>query len=81
MFDPRLRHVFFMPVESESFFLAFPRRACGLVVMIVACQVMDPGSIPGERRFLFLPFGFEARRSEKLLCHAVLAQFGRAFDF
>lgn len=72
-----------MHVESESFFLAFPRRARGLVVMIVACQVMDPGSIPGERRFLFLflPFGFEARRSEKLLCHAVLAQFGRAFDF
>ena len=23
----------------------------GLVVMIVACQVMDPGSIPGERIF------------------------------
>jgi hypothetical protein len=23
----------------------------GLVVMIVACQVMDPGSIPGERMF------------------------------
>jgi hypothetical protein len=27
----------------------------GLVVMIVACQVMDPGSIPGER-IVFLPF-------------------------
>ena len=26
-------------------------RARGLVVMIVACQVMDPGSIPGERIF------------------------------
>ena len=25
----------------------------GLVVMIVACQVMDPGSIPGERSFFF----------------------------
>jgi hypothetical protein len=25
----------------------------GLVVMIVACQVMDPGSIPGERIFCF----------------------------
>ena len=25
--------------------------ARGLVVMIVACQVMDPGSIPGERIF------------------------------
>ena len=24
-------------------------RARGLVVMIVACQVIDPGSIPGER--------------------------------
>ena len=29
--------------------------ARGLVVMIVACQVMDPGSIPGERNF-FLCF-------------------------
>ena len=30
----------------------------GLVVMIVACQVMDPGSIPGERNFfLLLSFG------------------------
>lgn len=28
----------------------------GLVVMIVACQVMDPGSIPGERIFCFLLF-------------------------
>ena len=27
-------------------------RVRGLVVMIVACQVMDPGSIPGERIFL-----------------------------
>ena len=26
-------------------------RIRGLVVMIVACQVMDPGSIPGERMF------------------------------
>ena len=26
-------------------------RVRGLVVMIVACQVMDPGSIPGERTF------------------------------
>ena len=25
------------------------RSVRGLVVMIVACQVMDPGSIPGER--------------------------------
>ena len=29
----------------------FSNRARGLVVMIVACQVMDPGSIPGERTF------------------------------
>lgn len=29
------------------------RRVRGLVVMIVACQVMDPGSIPGERIYLF----------------------------
>ena len=27
------------------------KSARGLVVMIVACQVMDPGSIPGERIF------------------------------
>jgi hypothetical protein len=27
-------------------------RVRGLVVMIVACQVMDPGSIPGERIFV-----------------------------
>jgi hypothetical protein len=25
--------------------------------MIVACQVMDPGSIPGERNYPFLVFG------------------------
>jgi hypothetical protein len=29
-------------------------RVRGLVVMIVACQVMDPGSIPGERIFFFI---------------------------
>ena len=29
-------------------------RVRGLVVMIVACQVMDPGSIPGERIFVFV---------------------------
>jgi hypothetical protein len=29
----------------------FSSSARGLVVMIVACQVMDPGSIPGERNF------------------------------
>jgi hypothetical protein len=27
-------------------------RVRGLVVMIVACQVKDPGSIPGERIFV-----------------------------
>ena len=36
--------------HTASFF--YP-RARGLVVMIVACQVMDPGSIPGERIFFF----------------------------
>jgi hypothetical protein len=30
-------------------------RVRGLVVMIVACQVMDPGSIPGERIFFYPP--------------------------
>ena len=29
-------------------------RVRGLVVMIVACQVMDPGSIPGERSLFYL---------------------------
>ena len=38
----------------------------GLVVMIVACQVMDPGSIPGERIFFVVcclslwPYGYGA---------------------
>jgi hypothetical protein len=32
-------------------------RVRGLVVMIVACQVMDPGSIPGERIFCLLDSG------------------------
>ena len=30
-------------------FITDNKSARGLVVMIVACQVMDPGSIPGER--------------------------------
>ena len=30
-------------------------RVRGLVVMIVACQVMDPGSIPGERSLFYPP--------------------------
>ena len=32
-------------------------RVRGLVVMIVACQVMDPGSIPGERIFVLIRDG------------------------
>ena len=37
--------------------MSLSNRARGLVVMIVACQVIDPGSIPGERIFLLLvPF-------------------------
>ena len=35
-------------------FQSVESRVRGLVVMIVACQVMDPGSIPGERN-LFDP--------------------------
>ena len=39
-----------LPASSTS----VESRVRGLVVMIVACQVMDPGSIPGERKlFLF----------------------------
>jgi hypothetical protein len=34
---------------------AVESRVRGLVVMIVACQVMDPGSIPGERILFFPP--------------------------
>ncbi len=41
------------------------RRARGLVVMIVACQVIDPGSIPGERTVFFV---------------AALAQFGASSE-
>ena len=33
----------------------------GLVVMIVACQVMDPGSIPGERNVFFCSVVLEGR--------------------
>lgn len=40
-------------------------RTCvrGLVVMIVACQVMDPGSIPGER-IPFCPFFSSSCRND-----------------
>ena len=41
-------------ISSCSDFLHMSAR--GLVVMIVACQVMDPGSIPGERKFFFFFF-------------------------
>ena len=40
-------------------------RARGLVVMIVACQVIDPGSIPGERTLFAIcrcRFGFFCSR-------------------
>ena len=40
-----------LPVVSLSLDL-FLSSARALVVMIVACQVMDPGSIPGERNLL-----------------------------
>ena len=42
--------------ESRYGLFPFYVRSCarGLVVMIVACQVMDPGSIPGERNFCVL---------------------------
>jgi hypothetical protein len=42
---------------NESCLIRFSQnRVRGLVVMIVACQVMDPGSIPGER-ISFFPGG------------------------
>ena len=37
-------------------------RVRGLVVMIVACQVMDPGSIPGERIFVQAPTSHHLQR-------------------
>ena len=54
--------------QTASFF--YP-RARGLVVMIVACQVMDPGSIPGERIFFFkikstTTVGFEPTRAKPI---------------
>ena len=38
--------------------------ARGLVVMIVACQVMDPGSIPGERSFLLQKLPLTVKRAK-----------------
>ena len=46
--------------------LHHPNSVAGVMVSIAAFQAVDPGSIPGPRRFF--------------RC-AVLAQFGRAFDF
>jgi hypothetical protein len=42
--------------RSDSSLHIFMKRVRGLVVMIVACQVMDPGSIPGERNFFCFHF-------------------------
>ena len=42
--------------------LPYRVSARGLVVMIVACQVMDPGSIPGERRIFFENFFLSQRK-------------------
>ena len=38
-------------IHSDSIAQEITSSVRGLVVMIVACQVMDPGSIPGERIF------------------------------
>jgi hypothetical protein len=38
---------------SRSLMPHTPSSVRGLVVMIVACQVMDPGSIPGGRSVAF----------------------------
>ena len=40
-----------MRIEFPTNRACFHNSVRGLVVMIVACQVMDPGSIPGERNF------------------------------
>jgi hypothetical protein len=51
LMEPPERH------EQElSPFCSLTSSVRGLVVMIVACQVMDPGSIPGERKTFFVCF-------------------------
>ena len=51
------------------------QRVRGLVVMIVACQVMDPGSIPGERNFFFSFFLFWLPFAFVLLCCSTMVHF------
>ncbi len=43
-------------IHSDSTHQQITSSVRGLVVMIVACQVMDPGSIPGERSFFYFFF-------------------------
>ena len=50
---PRVRRVLLQRVGDPGRKRAVSHRVRGLVVMIVACQVMDPGSIPGERRLFY----------------------------
>jgi hypothetical protein len=49
-------------VEGSNGEAWVPASVRGLVVMIVACQVMDPGSIPGERKLFLME---ESKRNEK----------------
>jgi hypothetical protein len=58
---------------ADCFFPIFMKRVRGLVVMIVACQVMDPGSIPGERNFFFWCFLFWLPCASLLLCCSTCA--------
>jgi hypothetical protein len=58
--NPRVNPHFFTTEMARSLDLewshddSWPVSVRGLVVMIVACQVMDPGSIPGERNPFFM---------------------------
>ena len=45
--SPREEQRLFSPTQRQT----LQHSVRGLVVMIVACQVIDPGSIPGERTF------------------------------
>jgi hypothetical protein len=40
------------PITLDKLLELYP-SVCGLGVMIVACQVMDPGSNPGKRIYFF----------------------------
>lgn len=64
-----------LSLRADCFRHIFMKRVRGLVVMIVACQVMDPGSIPGERNFFFSFFLFWLPFAFVLLCCSTMVHF------